>query len=88
MQAMIEATFQPLDVALQAPDNIHAVCPKHALEKCADCNVDFINLNRMSKLLHMNPHLRCPPPPQMVQQKLSQAVTSMKEEGNVSSALL
>ena len=84
MQAIIEASFVPVDIALGPPDNVSALCAAHSLEKCSECDVDFAPLNRISKLLHMNPTLRCPPPPQMVTQKLTQAITQMKDEGNVS----
>ena len=77
----------PVDIALGPPENVAALCQAHSLEKCSECDVDYSSLNRISKLLLMNPNLRCPPPPQMVTQKLSQAVTAMKEEGNVSSPL-
>ena len=86
MQAVIEASFVPVDVALGPPENAAALCQAHSLEKCSECDVDYSSLNRISKLLLMNPNLRCPPPAQMVTQKLSQAVTAMKEEGNVSAS--
>ncbi|GJE91311.1 hypothetical protein PsYK624_074600 [Phanerochaete sordida] len=82
MQAVIEASFIPVDIALGPPENVAALCEEHKRDKCTECDVDFSNLNRISWLLHMNPNLRCPPPPQMVTQKLSQAVTQVKEEGN------
>lgn len=84
MQAVIEASFSPVDIALGPPENVSALCQAHSQEKCAECDVDFSSLNRISRLLLMNPNLRCPPPPQMLTQKLTQAVTAMKEEGNVS----
>ncbi|KIP04971.1 hypothetical protein PHLGIDRAFT_36673 [Phlebiopsis gigantea 11061_1 CR5-6] len=82
MQAVIEASFVPVDITLGPPDNVTALCQMHSLEQCAACDVDYSALNRISRLLLLNPNLRCPPPPQMVTQKLSQAVTTMKEEGN------
>ncbi|KAH7924301.1 TPR-like protein [Leucogyrophana mollusca] len=82
MQARIEADFHPVDLALSGPNESLAFCGKHKLEKCPDCDVDFSSLNRMSKILHANPNLRCPPPGNVVQQKLSQAVTTTKDEGN------
>ncbi|KAI0685891.1 hypothetical protein BC835DRAFT_1289105 [Cytidiella melzeri] len=82
MQAVIEASFQQVDIALGPPENVVALCGKHSREKCADCDINFMSLNQVSRLLHMNPTLRCPPPPQMVTQKLSQAVNSTKDEGN------
>jgi len=39
-------------------------------------------LNRLSKLLITNPNLLCPPPPNVVSQKLSQVIITTKEEGN------
>ena len=84
MQAVIEASFVPVDITLGPPDNVTALCQVHSLEQCTACDVDYSALNRISRLLLLNPNLRCPPPPQMVTQKLSQAVTAMKEEGNVS----
>jgi len=45
--------------------------------------VDFVNTNRLSKLLAANPNLLCPPPSNVVSQKLSQMVTSTKDDGNV-----
>ena len=83
MQAVIEASFVPVDIAFGAPDNVTALCEKHSLEKCADCDTDFVSLNRLSRLLQMNPALRCPPPPTMLSQKLSAAINNTKEEGNV-----
>ncbi|PSR82579.1 hypothetical protein PHLCEN_2v6012 [Hermanssonia centrifuga] len=82
MQAIIEASFIPVDISLGAPENSSVLCEKHGLEKCSDCDVDFLSLNRLSKLLHMNPNIRCPPPPQMLSQKLSSAVNNTKDEGN------
>ena len=83
MQARIEADFKPVNVAVGGPGAAFAFCNTHKLEKCKECNVDFVALNRVSKILVANPTLRCPPPPNVVQQKLSQAVTNMKDEGNV-----
>lgn len=83
MQARIEADFKPVDLTVGGPSAAFAFCNSHKLEKCKECNVDFMALNRISKILFTNPALRCPPPPNVVQQKLSQAVTNMKDEGNV-----
>ncbi|CAL1715182.1 unnamed protein product [Somion occarium] len=82
MQAVIEDSFSQVNIALGPPENVSALCSAHSLEKCNDCDVDFINLNRLSKMLHLNPNLRCPPPPQIVSQKLSMAINNTKEEGN------
>lgn len=83
MQARIDADFRPVDLAVGGPGHAFAFCNKHKLEKCDECNIDFTALNRVSKILVTNPNLRCPPPPTVVQQKLSQAVTNTKDEGNV-----
>ncbi|KAJ8694734.1 hypothetical protein PTI98_007384 [Pleurotus ostreatus] len=81
MQAIIDQSFTPVPINLSA-DQSAVSCEKHKLEKCADCDVDFVNLNRLSKLLVSNPNLLCPPPANVVTQKLTQAVTTTKEEGN------
>lgn len=83
MQARIDAAFRPVDLAVGGPGHAFAFCNKHKVEKCDECNLDFTALNRISKILVTNPNLRCPPPPTVVQQKLSQAVTNTKDEGNV-----
>ncbi|KAG2743987.1 hypothetical protein P692DRAFT_20135836 [Suillus brevipes Sb2] len=83
MQARIDADFKPVNIAVGGPSTAFAFCNTHKVEKCKQCNVDFTVLNRVSKILVTNPTLRCPPPPTVVQQKLSQAVTNMKDEGNV-----
>ncbi|OSD04872.1 hypothetical protein PYCCODRAFT_79426 [Trametes coccinea BRFM310] len=85
MQAVIEESFRPVALALGPPDNAAALCAAHKLEKCADCAEDFRALNRLSRLLVANPNLRCPPPPQVVSQNLSQAISNTKDEGNVRS---
>jgi translocation protein SEC72 len=82
LQALIDADFIPSDVALSA-DQTRALCATHKLEKCADCATDYVNLNRLSVLLTANPTLLCPPPSNIVNQKLTQVVTKTKDEGNV-----
>ncbi|KAJ6606992.1 hypothetical protein B0H10DRAFT_1819139 [Mycena sp. CBHHK59/15] len=81
LQALIDADFIPTPLAL-SPDNNFALCAVHSLEKCTDCGCDYVNLNRLSKLLVANPGLLCPPPANVISQKLSQLVTSTKDEGN------
>lgn len=83
MQALIEASFQPVDIKLGPPENATALCGAHGLEKCTNCDVDYLALNRLSRLLQANPALRCPPPPNVITQKLSQVVSNTKDEGNV-----
>ncbi|KAF7309437.1 Kinase-like protein [Mycena indigotica] len=80
LQALIDADFQP--VALNLQDSVLALCGSHSLEKCTECGVDYVNLNRMSRLLAQNPTVPFPPPPQMVTKNLSTMVTSTKDEGN------
>ncbi|THH15747.1 hypothetical protein EW146_g4781 [Bondarzewia mesenterica] len=82
MQAVIEAEFQPVDIELGPPNNAFALCKAHSLEKCAECDVDFVLLNRLSKFFSSNPALRCPPPAQVVNQTLSGVINGTKEEGN------
>lgn len=84
LQAVIEADFKPVkNLALGPPNDSIALCAGHAQEKCLECDVDYLNLNRMSKLLTNNPTLLCPPPPNVVSQKLTQIITQTKDEGNV-----
>ncbi|EJD07643.1 uncharacterized protein FOMMEDRAFT_40180, partial [Fomitiporia mediterranea MF3/22] len=59
-----------------------ALCAPHGLEKCDACGVDFTSTNALARIFVQNPHLACPPPPQIVQQQRSQAVTKTKEDGN------
>jgi translocation protein SEC72 len=84
MQAAIEADFRPVDVALDSATGT-ALCPSHSSEKCDECEVDYVQLNRLSKILTANPKLPFPPPSNVVNQKLSQIVNQTKEEGNVGS---
>jgi len=81
LQALIDQDFVPVPLTLSS-DNITALCEKHKLEKCDDCNVDFGITNHLSRLLANNPNLLCPPPSNVVSQKLSQIVQSTKDEGN------
>ncbi|KAJ2917130.1 hypothetical protein MD484_g3288, partial [Candolleomyces efflorescens] len=80
-QALIDADFVPTPLAL-SPDPHTTVCAPHKLEKCDKCNVDFVNTNRLAKLLVANPTLLCPPPNNVVSQNLSQMVQRTKDEGN------
>ncbi|KAJ3995035.1 hypothetical protein F5050DRAFT_1800413 [Lentinula boryana] len=79
--AVIEADFRPVSITLAA-DNITLLCEPHNLDKCSTCNLDYINLNRLSKILAQNPKLKAPPPGNIVSKNLSQAVNNTKEEGN------
>jgi len=81
LQALIDQDFVPSSLTLSSDTTI-ALCSEHKLEKCDDCNVDFVNTNRLSRLLVANPNLLCPPPSNVISQKLTQMVTSTKDEGN------
>ncbi|KAF5316342.1 hypothetical protein D9619_006546 [Psilocybe cf. subviscida] len=81
LQALIDQDFVPVPLAL-GQDNIFATCEAHKLEKCDDCNLDFINTNRLARILAANPNLLCPPPSNVISQKLTQIVTQTKDEGN------
>ncbi|KAJ7483190.1 hypothetical protein FB451DRAFT_1393327 [Mycena latifolia] len=81
LQALIDADFVPAPLTL-SPDNNLALCAAHSLEKCTDCGVDYVNMNRLSRLLVANPTLLCPPPSSIASGKLTQMVTSTKDEGN------
>lgn len=82
MQALIDLSFTEVPIAFNSSETHIALCKQHKHELCKVCGVDFTALNRLSKLLHMNTNLLCPPPPQMVSKTLTQAVTNTKEEGN------
>jgi translocation protein SEC72 len=84
MLAMIDAQFSEVPLKLSGKDDHVAVCPGHGLEKCRECGVDFVKMNRIAKLLFTNPALLCPPPPGMISKNLSVAITGVKDEGNVS----
>jgi len=86
MQAVIEADFRPVDLTLDSA-NATALCSSHSREKCDECDVDFVQLNRLTKVLSANPTIPFPPPPNIVNQKLSQIVNQTKEEGNVCSTV-
>jgi len=81
--ALIDQDFHPVPLALGS-DGVSAVCEPHKLEKCDNCNLDFDITNRLTRLLAINPNLACPPPSNVVSQKLTQLVTTAKDEGNVS----
>ncbi|KAH8832856.1 hypothetical protein DL96DRAFT_1694798 [Flagelloscypha sp. PMI_526] len=80
-QSLIDQDFKPVDIALGQESHI-ALCGPHKLERCKDCDIDYVPLNRMSRILAQNPNLRCFPPPNAVTNNLSTTVTSTKDEGN------
>ena len=86
LQALIDQDFKPAPIKIGAEPHI-AVCEAHSQEKCSDCDLDFTTLNRMSRIFANNPNLPYPPPANVVTQRLTQMVTSTKEEGNVSRLL-
>ena len=83
LQAAIEASFVPVDIELTEPSNSNVKCAPHKLEKCDECGVDFVDLNRIAKIFVSNPNLRCPPPPNVITKQLSDVINRTKEEGNV-----
>lgn len=82
LQAIIDQDFIPTPLKTDAENNI-ALCEAHSLEKCEKCDLDFVNVNYLSRLLVANPNLRCPPPANVQSGNITQAVTSVKDEGNV-----
>ncbi|KAF9457434.1 hypothetical protein BDZ94DRAFT_1273116 [Collybia nuda] len=81
LQALIDQDYVPTPLTL-TDDKNRALCSAHKLEKCTPCDVDFVNLNRLSALLVANPNLLCPPPANVITQKITQIVTATKDEGN------
>ncbi|KAF9266812.1 TPR-like protein [Marasmius fiardii PR-910] len=81
LQALIDADFKPVNLAV-LQDVPSVVCDLHKLEKCKDCDQDYVNLNRLAKILHQNPTLTAPPPANVVSKNLSTAINTTKEEGN------
>jgi translocation protein SEC72 len=83
IQEVIDANFQPVNLKFGPPDNTVILSAFNSQEKDAENEMDFTGLNRLTKLLVTNPNIRCPPPPNVVSQKLSVAINNTKEEGNV-----
>lgn len=83
LQAVIDADFKPVNLKIGGPDNTFVLSGANSEEVDEENGLDFTRLNRLSKLLATNPNLRCPPPPGVVSQKLSQVINGTKEEGNV-----
>ncbi|KAF8623130.1 hypothetical protein AX17_007564 [Amanita inopinata Kibby_2008] len=81
VQAVMDQDFRPVTLKL-GQEPFLAVCEAHSLDKCAECDLDFLIVNRMARILVSNPNLICPPPANVVTQKLTQMVTGTKEEGN------
>lgn len=81
MQAVIDASFRPVDLQLSAEQMI--ACKPHGLESCAECDVDFASTNRIARVLLANPNLLCPPPAKVVNAQIGQFIAQTKEEGNV-----
>ncbi|KAK7466275.1 hypothetical protein VKT23_005003 [Stygiomarasmius scandens] len=81
LQAMIEADFRPVSLIVNT-ETPAVLCEAHKLDKCEECEQDYVNLNRLAKILASNPNLAAPPPANVVSRNLSQAVNNTKEEGN------
>lgn len=83
LQEVIDADFKSVNLKLGGPDNGLVLSGANSEEVDEENDLDFTRLNKLSKLLATNPSLRCPPPPGVVSQKLSQVINGTKEEGNV-----
>ena len=83
IQAVIDEDFKPVNLKLGGPDNSTVLSAANSEEVDEENDLDFTGLNKVSRLLAANPNLRCPPPPTVVSQKLSQVINGTKEEGNV-----
>ena len=88
LQAVIDADFKQVNLKLGGPDGTFVLSGANSEEVDEENGLDFTRLNRLSKLLATNPNLRCPPPPTVISQKLSQVINGTKEEGNVRLSLL
>jgi len=82
LQAVIDADFKPVNLKLGGPDGNFVLSGTNSGEVDEENGLDFARLNKLTKLLATNPNLRCPPPPTVVSQKLSQVINTTKEEGN------
>ena len=87
LQALIEQDFKPVNLKFGPPNDTTVLCA-HGNEQCKEFDVDFTQINYLSKIFLANPHIKCPPPAQVVQQQRSQAVNKTKEDGNVYAALI
>jgi translocation protein SEC72 len=83
LQAVIDADFKPINLKLGGPDGNLVLSGGNSEEVDAENGLDFTRLNKLTKLLGTNPNLRCPPPPAVISQQLSQVINRAKEEGNV-----
>jgi translocation protein SEC72 len=83
IQAVIDADFHAVNIKFGPPDNTVVLSADTNQDKDAKNDLDFTGLNRLTKILVTNPNIRCPPPPNVVSQKLSGAINNTKEEGNV-----
>lgn len=83
-QALIDQQFVEVPLHIVTEPLPGALCTSHKKERCDECGVNFVDLNRLSRLLAQNPGIKCPPPPNMTNTKnLTQTVNNLKEEGNV-----
>lgn len=88
LQAVIDADFKPINLKLGGPDGNFVLSGGNSEEVDDENGLDFTRLNKLTKLLGTNPNLRCPPPPTVISQKLSQVINGTKEEGNVGVPIL
>ena len=88
LQAIIDSDFKPVNLKLGGPDGSSVLCGANSEETDEEHGLDFTRLNRLTKLLSTNPNIRCPPPPTVISQKLSQVINGTKDEGNVCVSVL
>ncbi|KAG9309891.1 hypothetical protein JVU11DRAFT_9921 [Chiua virens] len=71
-----------LDLVVGGPGHAFAFCNKHKVEKCDECKLDFTASIVYQKFSSPIPTSAVHPLQPVIQQKLSQAVTNTKDEGN------
>lgn len=84
VKAALDEQFQQVPLAVSPDANDLAVCSKHSQEVCAECGLNFSELNVFAKLIAASNEIAIPPPPNVIHPSRSQAVQKTKEEGNVS----
>ncbi len=83
IQAALDEQYNPVPLTVSPGANDVAICSSHSLEFCSDCDLDFRQLNAMTKLIAASNEIAIPPPPNVLHPGRSQAITKMKEDGNV-----
>lgn len=88
--AHIPHTLKTVTIAPNAPPDIAnksfvlVVCKLHDQQKCDQCRVDFTPVNYLHQFLRFAPAEAIPPPPNVAPPpQRAQAVTNLKDAGNV-----